>query len=443
MKNNICAVVLAGGKGTRMLSNIPKPLYKILDVPAIEYVLLPLKELDIKTYVIANDQVYDYLVSSHDDIVPIKQEEGGYGTGWALKCAKEYIKDYEYVLVIQSDDPLIEKDNIENLINSKDNAIQVFMDLGRYSSFGHVDVRNDEVISMSESSNEYKYANLGRYYFKVEDLINHLDKYKEENGEFTIPGIISSMINTGAKVKINIADGEFSNMNSKEEVAKVQGIIRKRINKNLLNKGVMIYSPELADISPLVQIGADTVITGPCQISGKTIIGKNCTINSSYIINSLIEDSTNILFSFIEDAIINARAKIGPYAHLRPKAYVGKEAVIGNFVEVKNSTINNNAKVRHLSYIGDASVGESSNIGCGTITANYDGKDKHPTIIGKGCFVGCNSTLIAPVTIEDHSLIAAGSVITEDVEKDTLAFGRARQVNKLGRAKGYLAAGKK
>jgi len=442
MKKNICAVVLAGGKGTRMLSNVSKPLYKILDVPAIEYVLSPLKELDIKTYVIASDRVYDYLVSSQSDVVPIKQEEGGYGTGWALKCAKDYIKDYNYVLVLQSDDPLIEKNNIENLINSEDNVIQVFNDSGRYSSFGHVEAINGEVVSMSESS-EYKYANLGRYYFNVEELINHLDKDKQDNDEFTIPGIISSMISMGTKIKINVIDGEFSNMNSKEEVAKVQGIIRKRINNNLLNKGVMIYSPDLADISPLAQISSDTVIIGPCQILGKTIIGKNCTINSSYIINSLIEDSSNILFSFIEDAIINARAKIGPYAHLRPKAYIGKDAVIGNFVEVKNSTINNNAKVRHLSYIGDASVGESSNIGCGTITANYDGKNKHPTIIGERCFVGCNSTLIAPVTIEDDSLVAAGSVITEDVEKDTLAFGRARQVNKLGRAKGYLAAGKK
>lgn len=443
MKKNICAVVLAGGKGSRMLSNIPKPLFKILDVPAIEYVLLPLKELYIKTYVIANDQVYDYLVSSHDDIVPIKQEDGGYGTGWALKCAKDYIKDYQNVLVLQSDDPLIEKGNIESLISSEDNVIQVFVDLKGQSNFGHVESWNNEVKSMSEDLNDYKYANLGRYYFKVKDLISHLNEFNEEEKEFTIPSIISGMVKDGVKVKIDIADGQFSNMNFKEEVAKVQGIIRKRINHKLLNKGVMIYSPDQADISPLAQIESDTIIIGPCQILGKTIIGKNCTINSSYIINSLIEDSTNILFSFIEDAIIKARAKIGPYAHLRPNAYVGKEAVIGNFVEVKNSTINNNAKVRHLSYIGDASVGENSNIGCGTITANYDGKNKHPTIIGKRCFVGCNSTLVAPVTIEDDSLIAAGSVITEDVEKDTLAFGRARQVNKLGRAKGYLAVGKK
>ena len=187
-----------------------------------------------------------------------------------------------------------------------------------------------------------------------------------------------------------------------------------------------------------VEIASDTKIIGPTQIYGKTTIGKKCIINSSYIENSMIEEETSILFSVINNAIINDRVIIGPFAHLRPQSYIGAKSVIGNFVEIKNANIGNACKARHLSYLGDVDIGTGSNIGCGSITANYDGKNKHHTGIGSNCFIGCNSTLVAPIVIEDNCFIAAGSTITEDVKSESLAIGRARQVNKEHRAKDYL-----
>lgn len=212
--------------------------------------------------------------------------------------------------------------------------------------------------------------------------------------------------------------------------------MQKRINIKHMQQGVSILDPLTTHIGSDVVIGADTIIEPGVRLKGHTVIGEDCVISGdTEIIDSTIGDKVVIRSSSIEESVVGNEVQVGPYAHLRPQSKLGDTVKIGNFVEVKNATIDQGSKIPHLSYIGDADVGQDVNIGCGSITVNYDGTNKHRTSIGDHVFVGCNSNLLAPVTIESHSFIAAGSTITKNVPEHALAIARARQTNKEGYAK--------
>lgn len=439
-KNNICALVLAGGRGNRMNSIKAKPLQELLSVPAIAYIIEELKKAKLKIFVIANEEVEVYLNNEYKDVTTIRQNSSGYGTAFAVKNGLEYIKSFERVLILQGDDPLISENDINRLIKSKDNALICAKYKDTFRNCGGVIIKKDAIKEMIDVvDSRCDYINLGRYIFNIDELSRYIKIYQTTSKEeYKLPDVINLMIKNKYSFECIVVEEEFSNMNTKKELYEVTKILQKRINTILMDKGVIFDSLETSFIGPFVEIGNDTRISGYTQIFGKTTIGEGCLINNSYIINSLIENETNILFSYIEDAIISNRVIVGPFAHLRYKSYIESNAVIGNFVEIKNSTIGEGTKACHLSYIGDTRTGKKCNIGCGSITANYDGKKKYRTDIGSHCFIGCNSTLIAPVTIGNNSFIAAGSTITEDVKEDSLAIGRSKQVIKDGWAKDYL-----
>ena len=226
---------------------------------------------------------------------------------------------------------------------------------------------------------------------------------------------------------------EFYGINNKKELAEAKKILQKRVNENHMLNGVIIENPEMAIIDPEVKIGMDTVISGPVKILGKTEIGENCIIEgSSRIEDSILKDNIKIDNSVIEKSFVDEGTDVGPYAHLRPNAKLGKNVHIGNFVEVKNATIGDGTKAGHLAYIGDSDLGSKINIGCGVIFVNYDGKFKHRSLVEDNAFIGSNSNIIAPVTIEKEAYIAAGSTITSNVEAGALSIERAEQKNIAG-----------
>ena len=286
-----------------------------------------------------------------------------------------------------------------------------------------------------EETRQIKEINAGVYIFKYERLIEAVSKINNNNlkGEYYLTDAIKYLVNDGYKVesyKIYDED-EILGVNSKVQLSQANSILRMRKNEELMDNGVIMINPEVTYIEETVKIGQDTVIYPNVIIQGNTEIGENSIIlGNTRIENSVIGDNVKIESSLIESSIIEKNATIGPFAHLRPKAYLKEEVHVGNFVEVKNTTLEKGVKVGHLTYLGDAEIGEDTNVGAGTITCNYDGKNKHKTIIGKNVFIGSNSILVAPVELGDDTFTAAGSVITEKVPEGNIAFGRSRQINK-------------
>ena len=234
---------------------------------------------------------------------------------------------------------------------------------------------------------------------------------------------------------LNDAD-DIKAVNDRVQLSEVTKLMQKRINQKHMYAGVTIIDPDNTYIEDSVIIGRDTIIYPNTYLEDKTIIGRHCTIGpNTRIINSLVRNNVTIETSKVVESVIDDGTNVGPFAYLRPGSNLGKNVKIGDFVEVKKSTIGDNSKSSHLSYIGDAEVGKNVNIGCGVVFVNYDGKNKYKTIVGDGAFVGSNSNLIAPVTVEEGGYVAAGSTITDDVKKGDLAIARARQVNKEGKGK--------
>lgn len=430
MKYNYAIFILAGGKESRLKSKIIKPLYPICFEPAIFYVLDSLKYLNAKKYIIGCSDIEEPLKKDFPEISFIKQKDNGYGTSWALLSAENEIKKYEEVIILQSDDILINQkfmSKFSQKINSKENYIC-------YSK--EIEQKGDGIITFFNHfvsfSSKSKKTNIGRYIFNVNDLLQALHKTPLHDEEYRLTDTILLLKN---KIKTFFTKETFINMNTISDVKKAEDIIQQRINNNFIKNGVFIEFPNLTKISPLAQIDTGSRILGVCKIIKNTKIAENCVINNSNIMDSVISSNVNILFSFVEHAIIKTDVKIGPFVNIHSNCILQENSIIGNFTEIKNTIIGKKSKVKHLSYIGDSTIGDNVNIGCGTITANYDGKNKNHTEICDNVFIGCNSTIIAPVTINENSMIAAGSTITSNVPKNTLAFGRSRQLNLEGRIK--------
>lgn len=463
MKNNerTIVLILAGGKGKRLGLKTSKPLVKILGRPAIAYVLDSFKDYDLPSVIVANSANYEEIADSCSGSEILIQNDELRGTGGAVLSAINYICNYQYVLILQADDPLISPKDIRSLLavdlgSDEVGVIQVADDAS-IKEVGRVKVENGRVAEIAENLAS-GLVNVGRYRLKTDLLLNCLNLTPEEaNGEIYLTKALNRMLDCGF-IRYSYTEQLFVNMNRQEELQVVREQIRSRTLQKLLANGVDIARPELVTIAPTVRIASGVEISGVTEIYGKssvesgaiihnsfiedTSVGEDTRVESCFIKKSLIKNSACLTFSYIEGAIIKIGAMVGPYSHLRENAILGPRTKVGNFVEVKNSTLEEGVKANHLSYLGDATIGIKTNVGCGTITANYDGSKKHPTMIGRGCFIGCNSTLVAPVKIGDRSLIAAGSTITEDVPEGSLAIARERQQNKLGRAKKHLAEGK-
>lgn len=454
-KNKTCCIILAGGKGSRFIKGYSKPLFPLLGTPAIFYLLDSLSSFDLDTAIIVSSTSKSEFEKLDINLKLIEQDSSSYGTGAAVLSARDFIMNYQNVLIVQGDDPLLSVLDLKHLtlsIAEYDGAAIGFaneynVDCERFA------VTNNLITDIKGGTDSGP-INLGRYIFKPDPLLAALDKTSSEDGEIKLTSAIR-MLSRSSKIRyLETSEKEFINMNSSRDAIRSNEVLRKRIVDHWIDRGVYIERPESVFISKDSVIASGTIIEGETRILGNSKIGRGHIVSSTisnshladdcYIENSKICDSTigecvKVIFSYVQDAIIKECSAIGPYARLRPGAVLEENVKIGNFVEVKNSILKKGTKAMHHAYLGDAAVGEDTNIGCGVISANFNGREKNKTSIGDRCFIGSNVVLVAPVKVGDDSFIAANSTITEDVKSGSLAIARSKQTTKNGRAREYLA----
>lgn len=446
----IISVILAAGEGTRMKSKLPKVAHKVCGKPLVTHVVDIAEDADVEKNIVVVGHKSDKVKAClNRDVVFVEQpigEDAPYGTAFAVKQAESHIGDEDTVLVLCGDTPLISSETLKEFTefhNQGDYKVTVLTsNIEDPKGYGRIIRKNEEVDSIVEEKDatdeqrKINEINSGIYCFDGASLKSVLDKIDNNNtqGEYYLTDALHILRSEGEKIGgYKIEDSsEIQGINSKVQLAEAEKIMRKKINEELMLKGAIIIDPENTYIDSDVTIGIDTVISPGVILESGTTVGENSSIgNNSLIRNSKIGDNVEIQISNIVDSTVGDGSKVGPYANLRPKSILGKNVKIGDFVEVKNSTIGDNSKASHLTYIGDGEVGSDVNIGCGVVFVNYDGINKNKTIVKDNAFIGCNVNLIAPVTVNENSYVAAGSTITDDIEKNSLGVARARQVNKV------------
>ncbi|HDX9579349.1 TPA: bifunctional UDP-N-acetylglucosamine diphosphorylase/glucosamine-1-phosphate N-acetyltransferase GlmU [Bacillus pseudomycoides] len=441
------AVILAAGKGTRMKSSLYKVLHSVCGKPMVQHVVDQVSQLEVQKLVTVvghgAEKVQDQLGSASEFALQTEQ----LGTAHAVMQAVDALGNEEgTTLVICGDTPLITAETMEALLKQHEESGAKATVLTAYieepTGYGRI-VRNEnghvEKIVEHKDANEVERAikeiNTGTYCFDNQALFTSLSKVSNENvqGEYYLPDVIEILKNEGHIVSAYQTEhfDETLGVNDRVALSQAEDIMKKRINHQHMVNGVTIIDPNNTYISVDAKIGNDTVIYPGTIIEGYTVIGSNCEVGPHTVIrDSEVGDNTTIRQSTVHDSKIGIDVAIGPFAHIRPQSVIGNEVRVGNFVEIKKTVFGDRSKASHLSYIGDAEVGEDVNLGCGSITVNYDGKNKFKTVIGDGVFIGCNSNLVAPVIVEDGAYVAAGSTITEDVPAKALSIARARQTNK-------------
>ncbi|WP_299995995.1 bifunctional UDP-N-acetylglucosamine diphosphorylase/glucosamine-1-phosphate N-acetyltransferase GlmU [uncultured Clostridium sp.] len=443
-----CALILAAGQGKRIKSDLPKVLHKVCGKEMVNHVIDTLRKGNIEDINVIVGKGADLVKeNTKSRNVTYSLQEDQLGTGHAVKCAIDFLKNKKgTVAVFNGDAPLIEEETIEKLFKvHKENgnsATILTSVLDDASGYGRIIRCEDEVLKIVEHKDcneeelKVKEINSGMYCFEIESLVECLGNLSNNNsqGEYYLTDVIGMLKEKNEKVGALVINFEETlGVNSRVQLAEVEAILRKRINNKHLENGITIIDPSTTYIGIDVEIGQDTIIYPGNVIEGNSVIGKNCVLYpNSRINNSIIDDGVDIQSSVILESKIGKNTTVGPFAYIRPESIIGNDVRIGDFVEIKKSTIGNNTKVSHLTYVGDAEVGEDCNFGCGTVTVNYDGKNKYKTIIGNNSFIGCNTNLISPVTVEDNTYIAAGSTITNDVKTGELAVARAKQRNIQG-----------
>ena len=447
--NDLKVLILAAGQGTRMKSDVPKVLHRVLDKTMLGYVIEASKEADAKEICVVvghqSAMVKNTIKDIYEDISFAVQKEQ-LGTGHAVMQAGDFIKSGN-ILVLCGDTPLITAETIKKLCEKHENegnsATVVSMVLDNPTGYGRIIRENDncsKIVEQKDADSEQakdKEVNTGVYIFKAEKLCEALSGLSNENAqnEYYLTDTLEIIKNSGEKIGIMVAedDKEFMGVNSKLHLSYAIKAMKERINTNLMLDGVTIIDPENTYIGKDVKIGPDTIIYPGCMIEGKTEIGDSCIIGpNTRISSSSIDNCVTIQMSVLLDAKVKSFTSVGPYAYLRPNSNIGEHCRIGDFVEIKNSNIDDGTKVSHLTYVGDSDVGKCVNFGCGTVTVNYDGKNKFRCKIGDEAFIGCNSNLVAPVEVGKRAYTAAGSTITKDIPEDSLAIARNKQENKNG-----------
>lgn len=445
--SNRFSIILAAGQGTRMKSKLYKVLHPVCGKPMVQHVVDQVSQLKMEQIVTVVGYGAEKVKEQLDGQTTFVLQEEQLGTAHAVLQAKPLLGNKEGItLVVCGDTPLIRAETMQALIdlheksNAKATILTAFAD--DPTGYGRI-IRNEEGLvsrivehkDATEDEKKVKEINTGTYCFDNLALFQALEKVSNDNaqGEYYLPDVIEILKSEGeivAAYQTNQMD-ETLGVNDRVALAEAEKIMRRRINESLMKEGVTIIDPEHTYIDNDVIIGQDTIIYPGTIIKGKTIIGSECEIGpNSEIHDCKIGDRTKIKQSVASNSEIGSDVNIGPFAHIRPETSIGNEVKIGNFVELKKSQFGDRSKASHLSYIGDAQVGTDVNIGCGSITVNYDGKNKHLTKIEDGAFIGCNSNLVAPLTIGKGAYVAAGSTITTDVPGEALSIARARQVNK-------------
>ncbi|MHA6252907.1 bifunctional UDP-N-acetylglucosamine diphosphorylase/glucosamine-1-phosphate N-acetyltransferase GlmU [Oceanobacillus sp. CAU 1775] len=443
------AVILAAGQGTRMKSKLYKVLHPVVGKPMVQHVIQNLNAVHLDKLItvvgFGAEKVKEEIGDSSQFVI----QEEQLGTGHAVQQAEGLLNDLEGTTIVAcGDTPLITGETFAELFKyheeSGSSATILTSVAPDPAGYGRV-VRNAEddvsrIVEHKDASDAellINEINTGTYCFNNKELFAALKQVTNENaqGEYYLPDVIEILRNQGKKISAFITNDfeETLGINDRVALAQAENIMKKRINEKHMRNGVALIDPDHTYIGPDVVIERDVTILPGTTLSGKTVIKEDSVIGpNSEIVNSQVGMGTTVKQSVVHDSEIGENVNVGPYAHIRPESVIGNHAKLGNFVEVKKSTLGEHSKVSHLSYIGDANVGRNVNVGCGTITVNYDGQNKHLTTIEDDAFIGCNSNLIAPVTIGKGAYVAAGSTINRDVPENALSIARARQANKEG-----------
>ena len=450
------SIILAAGEGTRMKSDLPKTLHKVCGKEMIKYIIETSVNSGIEKNIVVLGHGKEKVGHNIKDmkVICVDQPIGQglpYGTGYAVMAAENHIEDEDMVLILCADGPLIRKESLEAFIKyHEDNkyaasVMTALMDNPR--GYGRIlrnqDMSINSIVEEKDASEEIrliKEINTGIFCFQGRLLKYALKKITTNNSqnEYYLTDTVKVLNEEKYKIGGWLLEDtdDIKAVNDRVQLSEVTKIMQRRINQKHMYAGVTIIDPDNTYIEDSVIIGRDTIIYPNTYLEEGTVIGSHCIIGpNSRIINSQIGNKVTLESSKVIEAVIDDGTNVGPFAYLRPGTRLGKNVKIGDFVEVKQSTIGDNSKSSHLAYIGDAEVGKNVNIGCGVVFVNYDGKNKNKTLIGDGAFVGSNSNLVAPLTIEEGGYVAAGSTITQDVKKGDLAIARARQVNKEGKGK--------
>ena len=436
---NFKAIILAAGKGTRMKSKYPKVVHKVCGKEMVNHVISVSKKSGVNDIVAILGHESDVVKEKLPKDTMIAMQTEQLGTGHAVMMAKEYINDNDTIVVLCGDTPLVKEETLKRLfdyhIEHGYHATVLTTTVDNPTGYGRI-IR-DENKDANEEEKKAKEINSGIYCFNGKSLRESLDLLDNNNaqGEYYLTDTIKIMRDKGQKVGAfnGSTIEELMGVNSRVELSKAEEIMRRRINESHMVNGVTIIDVNSTYIEADVEIGNDTIVYPGAMLRRNTKIGTNCVIGMNCsITNSQIGNYTEVQSSTIVDSTVGENTTVGPYAYLRPNSNIGNNVKIGDFVEVKNATIEDNSKASHLSYIGDAHVGKDVNIGCGVVFVNYDGKNKFKSTVKDGAFIGSNSNLVAPVTVEEKGYVATGSTITNDVPQGALAVARERQVIKEG-----------
>ncbi|WP_446742959.1 bifunctional UDP-N-acetylglucosamine diphosphorylase/glucosamine-1-phosphate N-acetyltransferase GlmU [Silvibacterium acidisoli] len=457
----LAIVIMAAGKGTRLKSKRAKVLHEIGGKPLLAHVIESASQIvaprDI--YVVVGHQAAQVETAVKTTGVHFVTQEEQRGTGHAIQTVEASVRDYDELLVLSGDVPLLKPETIAALrdFHIEQQAAMTILTAEPEdpSGYGRVIRRKpgkpevkaivEQKALTHEQAEKEREINSGIYAFRAEKLFAHISALKTDNahGEYYLTDMAELLVEAGERVvALKAAHAvEVLGANTIAEMMELDREKRMDTARALMSQGVTVLRPETTVIDTGVKVGADTVIEPFVQLLGNTTIGEDCRIRSySVIENTTVANHVLIRQGcVITDSTIDSGALIGPFSHIRPESQIGEGAHVGNFVETKKVKLGAGSKANHLTYLGDAEIGSGTNIGAGTITCNYDGVNKHRTLIGDGVFVGSDSTLVAPIAVGNGAYIAAGSAITEDVPEDALALGRSRQVTKPGWAKNRRA----
>ncbi|MBL4974897.1 MULTISPECIES: bifunctional UDP-N-acetylglucosamine diphosphorylase/glucosamine-1-phosphate N-acetyltransferase GlmU [Bacillus] len=441
------AVVLAAGQGTRMKSKLYKVLHPVCGKPMVEHVVDEALKLSLTKLVTIVGHGAEEVKKQLGDKSEYALQAEQLGTAHAVKQAQPFLADEKGVtIVICGDTPLLTAETMEAMLKEhtqKEAKATILTAVAEDpTGYGRI-IRGEsgavqKIVEHKDASEEERLVteiNTGTYCFDNEALFRAIDQVSNDNvqGEYYLPDVIEILKNEGETVAA-YQTGNFQEtlgVNDRVALSQAELFMKERINKRHMQNGVTLIDPMNTYISPEAVIGSDTVIYPGTVIKGEVQIGEDTIIGPhTEIMNSSIGSRTVIKQSVVNNSKVGNDVNIGPFAHIRPDSVIGNEVKIGNFVEIKKTQFGDRSKASHLSYVGDAEVGTDVNLGCGSITVNYDGENKYLTKIEDGAFIGCNSNLVAPVTVGEGAYVAAGSTVTEDVPGKALAIARARQVNK-------------